>query len=72
MDTSKHCLSPGRGVWSLSSPQPEMDSSPPIAPLPLNLPRRRRRRSSQPEGLYQRATTITHWRFGADGWHWRN
>jgi len=45
---------------------------PPTAPLPLNLPRRRRRRSSQPEGLYQRATTITHWRFGADGWHWRN
>jgi hypothetical protein len=32
----------------------------PTAPLPSNLPRRRRRGSSQSERLYQRAATITH------------
>jgi hypothetical protein len=32
----------------------------PTAPLPSNLPRRRRIGSSQSEGLYQRAATITH------------
>jgi hypothetical protein len=32
----------------------------PIAPSPLNLPRRGRISSSQSEGLYQRAATITH------------
>jgi len=38
---------------------------PPTAPLPSNLPRRRRRPISQSEGPYQRAYTITHWLFGA-------
>jgi len=33
---------------------------PPIAPLPSNLLRMRRRPSSQSEGLYQRAFTVTH------------
>jgi hypothetical protein len=32
----------------------------PTAPLPSNLPQRRRRPSSQSEGLYQKAATITH------------
>jgi len=31
-----------------------------IAPLPSNLPRRRRRPISQSEGPYQRAFTVTH------------
>jgi len=37
----------------------------PIAPLPSNLPQMRRRPSSQSEGLYERAFTVTHWLFGA-------
>ena len=32
----------------------------PIAPLPSNLPQMRRRPSSQSEGPYQRAFTVTH------------
>jgi len=38
---------------------------PPTAPLPSNLPRRRRKPTCQSEGLYQRAYTSTHWLFGA-------
>jgi len=68
----KACLSPGTGGVVSGEPATGNGLMPPTAPLPSNLPRRRRRPTCQSEGPYQRAYTMTHWLFGAAYRHWRN
>jgi hypothetical protein len=69
MAATKYSLSPGPGGMVSLQSATGNGFLLPTAPLPSNPPQRRRMDSSQSEGLYQWAATITHRVFGADEWH---
>ena len=57
---NQRLFEPGPGGVVSGEPATGNGLIPPTAPLPLKPPRRRRIGSSQPESLYQWATSITH------------